>query len=183
MTRLRTDQACLDAQVRAQVEQKLNAERARDTERCPPPDAWTGEGSSIRCPICDSAPGEKCRWDGVVKDHAHWLRGHHEGFTKTPDEPARAPLLMPVVEVSKEELRELYPEPPRPVCACGQTVWRNSLDFDGSPICGDCANDMARACLGEGTTAPLDQRIREAQPDEPHHCAWSTPTSDVEGCR
>ncbi len=205
-----SDRACLDAQIRAQVEQKLNGERARDTERCPPPSepSWAGEGSSIRCPICDSAPGEMCSWDGVTKPQAHWLRSHRAEQAKTPSasdcappDPPGAPdadcsgvapsrgdsgrLLMPVIEVSKEELRELYPEPPRPVCACGQEIRHKreglELGIGDERVCNDCFAANLRTGAREGL--PLDQRIREAQSDSEHECAWSTPTSDGEGWR
>lgn len=74
-----------------------------------------------------------------------------------------------------EEQRSLTAQPasPRPVCACGQTVWsEHLLDFDGSPICADCVGDRAAEAV-DLPQAPLVDRIRAAQVDPDPTSDWS----------
>jgi hypothetical protein len=68
---------------------------------------------------------------------------------------------------------------PRPVCACGQTVWDISLDYDGKPICQDCIADAAYAAYEGKSRGDIDARILAAQRSEPVRDAadwdvWST---------
>lgn len=233
MTRLRTDQACLEAQMQQQIAQNLNAELAvpcpdcgveagrscrdsfdravrphlaravaanrRDTEPCPAPmapdearafvaeqvsltraaarefaESMRGERPSFtrwRCPKCsrvtetrplfkiDCCTGHE--WTAMVPTLL-------DGPDQTPTAPERAPAIAPEAVAST---------PPRPTCACGQTIW-NELT-----VCGDCRAENVSALLCMPPPAPLDKRIREAQPDDATECAWSTPTSEGEGWR
>lgn len=185
-----SDRACLDAQLQAQVAQRLTAELA------------------VSCPDCGVEAGRACcdSFDRAVKTHL----ARQVASSKRDTEPCPAPsegafkrdlhamieagleqesltraaarafaesLLAPTVEVSKEELRELYPEPERPVCDCGQTIWDETCRF-----CGDCLS-MNVHFGAEPDRTPLDKRIAEAKSDDATECAWSTPTSDGEGWR
>ena len=76
------------------------------------------------------------------------------------------------------------PAPLRSTCACGQTVWRNSLDYDGSPICSDCVGDKTIALMGVAEPEALDTRIaaaRKAEADPTSDwSAWSHPAAEGE---
>ena len=226
MTRLRTDQACLEAQMQAQVAQGLNAELAvpcpdcgvesgracrgdfnrevrthlarsvaanrRDTEPCPAPteslerasarafaesmradSVWSGKGSSVACPFCKAPAGGRCHnaFTGEAYDSAHFMR--IEASEQTPTAPERAPAIAPEAVAST---------PPRPACACGQTIWTNNLIHSPRALCSDCEQMFDREPFERSATpAPLDQRIAETKSDDATECAWSTPTSDGEG--
>jgi hypothetical protein len=248
MTRLRTDQACLDAQVQAQIAQSLNAELAvpcpdcgaesgrscrdildravrthlarlvaanrRDTEPCPPPpptDGYWRAGIDQTESLTRASAREF--YEQVCRDMA--------GTEKTPTAPDRAPAIAPEAvhssaaqygaqgepatgpahDATPAKAGELRGEPvagdgrnrgengvaaasgpnetngradSRPVCACGQTIWKPL-----AAMCADCSMQGGDISIDP----PIDWKIAadRAEPDEPHHCAWSTPTSDGEG--
>jgi hypothetical protein len=234
MPRLRTDQACLDAQGRSQVAQQLTAELAvscpdcgveagrscrdsfdravrthlarsvaahrRDTEPCPAPSRLeqiqelnAAQESLTRAAarefyeqvITDADRAIRETLQGMQAPRAltqlPWLEKAQTGgdffaVDKTPTASDCAP--SPAASAPDADCNGVAPsrgDSGRPVCACGQTIW-NELT-----VCGDCRAENVSALLCMPQPAPLDKRIREAQPDDATECAWSTPTSDGEG--
>lgn len=183
MTRTYNDQACLDAQVRSQVAQSLTAELA------------------VPCPECGARVGAVCRQtcNREPMDRVHLSRRSSRDTEPCPAPTeslerasARAFYEQIVQDMAgsaeqsegngmagapRDASSEAGPPAALPVCACGQTIW-NELT-----VCGDCRAENVSALLCMPQPAPLDQRIREAQPDDATECAWSTPTSDGEGWR
>lgn len=122
---------------------------------------WTEESHALRCRRTD---------------------GHHvvdtvcfDCFRKTPTASDCAPGTSVAPDTASNGVAPSRGDSGRPVCACGQTIWRAA-----ATECSDCSMDEAFQA-GAGPT--LAQRIREAQPDDAPQCAWSTPTSDGEGWR
>lgn len=66
------------------------------------------------------------------------------------------------------------PEPPRPVCACGQTVWNGAQGYDGTAMCSDCSGVYAASCFGL-PREELDARIAavRTEPAEADVGPWS----------
>lgn len=210
MSRARTDQACLDAQLRAQVEQKLNAELAgerRDTERCPPPSMLERglEAESFRAlQECMTETESLTRaaarefYEQVITDADRVIRETLQGM-----QAPRALTQLPWLETAQtggdffavdktptapDCAPAIAPEavastPARPVCACGQTIWAGSLDGPSPSMCADCEQEAART--GGTWPSPLDDRVKaastETKSDDATECAWSTPTSEGEG--
>ena len=186
MTRLRADQACLDAQVRSQVAQQLTAELA------------------VPCPDCGVEAWRSCRdsFDRAVRPHLARAVAANRRDTErcpppdqTPTAPDCAPAIAPeavsfhgpgrIVSERTDELGRVHREverPKRPTCACGQTIWAGSLDGPSPSMCADCEQELNR---NRPHVLTLDERIEAAKPetksDDATECAWSTPTSDGEG--
>ena len=166
MTRLRTDQACLAAQVQQQIAQRLNAELA------------------VPCPDCGAEAGRACQGDfgrSVVTHLARSVASMKRDTEpcpppeQTPAASACAPVGASAPDADETVLARAVEKSGRPVCKCGQTVWDKGTDE-----CSDCL--QMRWTSGDHDPVSLDERIREAQTREPDRvqCAWSSPSGEGE---
>jgi len=169
MTRLRTDQACLDAQVRVQVAQQLNAELAqpRDTIPCPPP-TESLERASAR----SFYKNMRDEFDAL------WLAVEPRGVaaplpeqTPTASDCAPSPAAS-APDVDEAVLPRAAETSGRPTCACGQTIWNSAA------MCADCSMQGGDISIDP----PIDWKIAADRKEDPERvqCAWSSPSSEGE---
>lgn len=199
MTRLRTDQACLAAQVQQQIAQRLNAEFAVP---CPDCGAEAGRacqgdfGRSVVTHLARSVASmrrdtEPCPppLDGAFRRSlrtefdALWLETVPNpapeslfGIDKTPTASACAPSpAASAPDADETVLARAVEKSGRPVCKCGQTIWGGVSEWYRQ--CGDCMRSALDGKRGLGT---IDRRIAETREPDAVQCAWSTPSSEGE---